>query len=336
MYDFCTYFDHNYLPKGLALYHSLVRCCLNFHLFVLCLSKECYNTLSELNLDNVQLIQLDEFEKGDEDLLRAKQNRTLIEYYFTITPSLPLYIFKHYPAVDIITYLDSDLYFFEEPKPIFEEIGNKSIAIIAHRFPPKLRELENRGKFNVGWMTFRRDKNGLSCLDWYRTKCIEWCHDRVEKGRYADQKYLNYFQDQFEGVIVIQYKGANLAPWNIDNYNLRIKNNSICVDNEKLCFFHFQGLEHIMGPLYDTGFCNYGAKLNEIIRKHIYTPYLYSIISLNQGRKSKINGIRMSELRVAFFENLFPKVFKILRCIKRMGKILITKTFIVYYKHRTD
>ena len=49
----------------------------------------CYETLFQVKLPNVHLIALEDFEAGDEELLSAKKNRTLIEYYFTCTPSLP-------------------------------------------------------------------------------------------------------------------------------------------------------------------------------------------------------------------------------------------------------
>ena len=140
-----------------------------------------------------------------------------MEYYFTLTPSLPLYIFNHFGEVDLITYLDSDLYFFSDPKPIYDEIRTSSIAIIGHRFSSNLRHLDERGVYNVGWMSFRRDKNALDCLEWYRERCIEWCYDRVEEYRYADQKYLDKFPKLFNEVHIIQCKGANLAPWNIDS-----------------------------------------------------------------------------------------------------------------------
>ena len=98
---FCTYFDRNYLPRGLALYRSLQRHCPAFQLWVLCMDRVCYDVLAKLGLAGVHPIALDEYEKGDEDLLRAKQNRTPIEYYFTCSPSLPLFVLDRHPQVQV-------------------------------------------------------------------------------------------------------------------------------------------------------------------------------------------------------------------------------------------
>ena len=47
---YCTYFDHRYLSRGLALYHSLQRHAPGTRLWVLCLSEDCHRILTTLDL----------------------------------------------------------------------------------------------------------------------------------------------------------------------------------------------------------------------------------------------------------------------------------------------
>lgn len=277
MFDFCTYFDQHYLTRGLALYRSLERHCARFRLWVLCLDQTTFDVLSALELPGVVLIRLSDFEQGDEALLQAKQNRTLVEYYFTCTPSLVLYVFRHWPEVDSIVYLDADLWFFADPSPVYEEVRDHSIAIIPHRFPPRLRVLEKHGIYNVGWLWFRRDTTALACLNWWRERCLEWCYDRVEPGRFADQKYLDDWPQRFDRVVVVQHKGANLAPWNLSNYCLRYDGSQVVVDCDKLLFYHFHGLKRRCPWLYDTGLGNYKTALSSTVRERIYVPYIREI-----------------------------------------------------------
>ncbi len=316
----------------MALYCSLKKHCPCFKLWILCLSHKCYEILSQINLDSVYLIRLEEIEEGDNELLRAKENRSLVEYYFTLTPSLPLYILNHFSEVGLITYLDSDLYFFSDPKPIFDEIGTNSIAIIAHRFSPRLRHLEKVGVYNLGWVSFRRDKNGLGCLQWYRERCNEWCYDRVEGDRYADQKYLDRFEELFDKVYVIQHKGANLAPWNIDNYKISERDKQIWVDDQRLIFFHFHGLKNIFGPLYDSGLGGYGAALPRLVRNNVYKPYLRALrkaeICLPKVAIKKSNSIR-GRSRFESFQRMFPWLFEALRRCKRVPKMVYSKTYVI-------
>ncbi len=281
MYYFCTYLDQNYLPHGLSLYRSLREHCSEFKLWVLCMDHTAYEILEKLDLPGIHPLALAEFERNDELLLGAKQNRSSIEYYFTCSPSLPLYILNNCPEVDLITYLDADLFFFASPKPLFEEMGNGSIAIIGHRFPPHLRYKESYGIYNVGWLSFRRDSIALDCLNWWREQCIEWCYDREENGRFADQKYLDDWPTRFKNIVVLGHKGANLAPWNVSSYRLHYAQKRILVDNQPLIFFHFHRLLKITGWLYDPSWIDYSVKPSILLRKKIYTVYLKALIDAN-------------------------------------------------------
>lgn len=280
MYAFCTYFDSRYLAQGLALYQSLQQHCSAFELWVLCLDRSTYTTLTQRALPNMRLIALEELEQDDPALRHAKTNRTLVEYYFTCTPSLPLFIFAQRPNVEFLTYLDADLFFFADPEPVFAEIADHSIAISAHRFPSRLRHLHKYGIYNVGWLSFRADQNGMACLRRWRAQCLDWCYDRVEPDRYADQKYLDDWGARFDRVCVLQHKGANLAPWNLDNYRIQAGANHIWIDEQPLIFFHYQGLKRITRWWYNSNSAHYGTKLSAVVRKNIYGPYIRALAEL--------------------------------------------------------
>jgi hypothetical protein len=291
---YCTYFDHRYLDKGMALYHSMLTHCDDFELYILCLSTKCYQALQELKSSKINLIHLEELEKWDVELRHTKETRSPIEYYFTCTPSLPLYIFDHFAQVNLITYLDSDLYFFSDPKPLFDEIQENSIAIIGHKFPAHCQHLEVTGKYNVGWVSFKKDSNGISCLSWYREQCLDWCYDRIEPGRFADQKYLDYFPEKFLNVIELQHKGANLAPWNITNYSLTKTGPHLKVDDQSLIFYHFHGVKHIIGPLYNSGLSIYEVGMSKIMRNELYQPYVHclykNMTEIKYGSRRNMRG----------------------------------------------
>lgn len=237
-YQFCTYFDKNYLFRGLALYNSLLTHCPAFTLWVLCMDQTTYDTLKKMNLKNLALIAFEDFE--DEELRAVKGTRKVFEYYWTCTPSLPLFILKNHPEFSDIAYLDADMYFFSSPEAIYEELGNKSIMIISHRYSPDLKYLEKEsGIYNVGMLIFKNDENGLRCLKWWREKCLQWCYAYYDNGRYGDQMYLNDWPTRFPGVHVLRNKGADLAPWNIAQYNILVSDQKILVDDEPLIFYHF-------------------------------------------------------------------------------------------------
>lgn len=282
---YCTYFDSGYLTRGLALFHSLQTHAQPFVLWVLCFDDVVAGQIKALNHPQLRPIQLSDFERGDTALSQAKSNRSKLEYYFTCTPSLLRYILNQHPEVDLITYLDADLYFFSSPESIFAEIGEASVAIVPHRFAKHLWFMARAGDYNVGWLTFRRDADGWACLHWWRDRCLEWCYDRVEDDKFGDQKYLNQFQKLFKKVCIIQHKGANLAPWNVENYRYE-QSDQIYVDQLPLVFYHYQGLKlyHVSGNdmIYDLGLRGCLATLPTKIQEGIYGVYLEKLAELER------------------------------------------------------
>lgn len=328
MYYFCTYFDQHYLPRGLALYHSLQDQCPAFKLWVLCMDHEAFRLLTQLQLPNVIPIALEEFERNDELLLSAKQNRSTIEYYFTCTPSLPLYILDKWQEVDLITYLDADLFLFSNPQPLFDEMQNGSIGIIGHRFSAHLLKLEIHGIYNVGWLMFRRDSNALACLQWWRERCIEWCYDRLEGDRYADQKYLDDWPQRFQNVVVLQHKGANVAPWNLGNYHLSYQEetNTVFIDEQPLIFFHFHALKKLQTWLYDAQWEEYRIVSTPVLRLKIYAIYIRALTNAHRqlsaySRKPLLSGEIRSHAQKAKDHNGNGLVAKVR---SRVGRSVLT------------
>jgi len=271
---FCTYFDSNYLLKGMALYRSLERHVPNFTLHVLCLDGAALETLRTLNLPGLVAIPLEELEAAQPRLLEAKSNRSTVEYYFTCTSSFVLHLRQRAAAGQPITYLDADLWFFAPVEPLFDELRGASVTMVGHRFPSGLEHLADHGIYNVGWLSFADDQNARECLRWWSDRCIEWCYDRVEPGRYADQKYLDEWPRRFAGVHPIEHRGANVAPWNVAASPISRRDGLLYAGEAPLIFYHFAAFKRLAPGLYDPGLTSYGARLTPALRDEIYRPYL--------------------------------------------------------------
>lgn len=246
---FCTLFDSNYLLKGVAMLRSLSTHCPDAHVYVLCMDEQTRLILSKLGMDNVTLMDLAEVET--DALIEAKAERTRAEYCWTLSPVLPSFVLDRFPSVDFITYIDADLLFYSSLDPLFAEIGDASIAIIEHRFTPRLKHLEVNGRFCVEWVSFRRDAEGLACLHRWRDQCVDWCFYRLEEDRMGDQKYLDRWPDDFRNLHILQHPGAGVAPWNYAQHIFATDGaGAITVDAAPLIFYHF----HQFQMLDDGGF----------------------------------------------------------------------------------
>ena len=238
---FCTLFDSNYLIKGLTMIQSLAEFCEDFEIYVLCLDCKTKNILEKINNSHIKCIEL--FEVENNDLLKAKKDRTKTEYCWTLASNFTWYVMDNFKDINLITYLDADLLFYSSFEPIFKEIKNSSIAIIEHRFAQPYKNLEVNGKFCVEWNSFRRDEEGLRCLNRWRKQCLEWCFYKLEEGKMGDQKYLDEWPDLYTSCHIIENVGAGIAPWNYSQYEIKNKKDKITINGENLIFYHFHQFE---------------------------------------------------------------------------------------------
>ncbi len=295
---FCTYFDKGFVRRAVALHSSLeAHMRGEFKLYALCFDDIAFKSVSELELNNFIPISLEELLDADRPLANVRKNRSAVEFYFTSTAAFTLYLMNRFSEIDRLTYLDADIFFFSSLSPIFRESQNASISIVEHRYAPNLKGYDKNGVYNVSWVGFRRDEDGMAALRWWRERCLEWCYDRHEDGKYADQKYLDDWPARFNNVHVIKHIGANLAPWNIGNYEIGFNEMTPTVNAQPLIFFHFHGLKKLGKKLYDPHLSPYGVRLDKILLDKIYLPYIRTIESLQEqppiDYELRGNGLRL-------------------------------------------
>ncbi len=240
------------------------------------LSQECKRLLEILQLENVEAIDVADLEARYPSLALCKKNRSLVEYYFTCTPSVISFVFDDNPLVNQVTYIDADMFFYNDPAIIFSEIGDASVAITPHRFAAEFLHNEKYGIYNVGLLSFRRDAVGLECLKEWQRNCIEWCYDRLEDGKFADQKYLDSWPVLYPNVVSIQHEGVNAGIWNIGEAQWSIVDNSVCINRKPLVLFHFHGIKEVVSDVYDVSWKRYKISPSRVLVDVVYSPYFFA------------------------------------------------------------
>jgi len=298
MINFCTLFDSNYLTRGLALNNSLANVCPSYHLYVIAFDDNCYHYLKQANLPNLTPISLKDFE--DQQLLAVKPTRSIAEYCWTCTPSTILYCIETF-KLPSCTYIDSDMIFYRDPAILFDEVQNDSVLITPHRYTSQYDQSATHGIYCVEFMFFRNDEQGMIALRWWRERCIEWCYDHLENGKFGDQKYLDDWTSRFQGVKVLQHEGGGLAPWNIQQYVLSTVDNRLQVRNLRsgksfpIVFFHFHGLKFYTDEMVSCSGSLY--ELKQQVKDIIYVPYIKELLSLAELLKSRGIGFNVSGAR---------------------------------------
>ncbi len=278
MHFYCTYFDHRFLDRGLAMIRSLRRFEPDCQVSVLCLTPATERVLASLREPSVTLTRLDDFERENPDLLAIKEDRGIRDYYFTLSGCVVASALRHAGPDDIVTYLDADLLFYASPGPIYETMANASVGVIGSRFHWWTKRLEKYGRYNVGWVSFRGDTIGKQAAQWWRNSNIEWCHGcvDVEGDRFGDQKYLEHFFKKFPNVVEITHPGAGIGPWNVCRHAIvRGPHQTFVVDREfPLIFVHYSGVRETAPNVYLCSNVSYLGPFSETVRNGLYRPYV--------------------------------------------------------------
>ena len=234
---YATLFDNHFLLQGLCLHQSLTERATPFRLWILCVDETVEHNLLRLNLPNVTLLPLRDVET--DRLKEVKVGRSIGEYCWTLTPFLPQFVFENAPDVKRVTYLDADLYLFDDPAPFFAEFEQtrKHVLITDHAYAPEYDKSALVGRFCVQFLTFRNTQQAMRVLSWWQQRCLEWCYAREEDDKFGDQKYLDVWPKLFcDEVHILSQQDRTLAPWNVSHIERKL--------NGKLSpvFYHFHNL----------------------------------------------------------------------------------------------
>lgn len=302
MEHYVTLFDRLFLPQGLALQQSMQRHCDNFTLWILCVDDQVFDDLCKLQLDNVRLLQLSKLETPE--LLTAKPTRTKVEYYWTLTPCTARFVFEADSSVERVTYIDADMWFRKRPTPIFREFeeSGKDVLITDHAYAPAHDQSATCGQFCVQFLTFRRI-GGETVRKWWEARCLEWCHNREEDGKFGDQKYLDQWPELFEDNIhILKDVERLLAPWNATRFPY---GNSVA--------WHFHDLRirvHSASNIY----VEYGTyRIPKTTRENIYEPYLLDL-------RTAIERIQLAKIPLSSQKSL-SLIGKIIPRLKVLKKV---------------
>ncbi len=254
----CTLFDHNFLDRGLVLYESLDAVEPDFTLYVLAMDDNCLNILQAEGRDRLVIIPFEQF--MNDRLEAARKDRSLKEFIWTCSGFLIKYVLENYDVHDC-TYVDADMFFYSSPRVLLDDFYAASCdaGIIPHRYS---RHYENAvfekycGKYCVEFNTFKNNENGRKILDWWVDSCARCCTSQFGADSFGDQKYLDEFEERFDGVYIYDDPGAGVAPWNVDAYRLGdgmdVIRDSV---SSPIIFYHFHDFtvideKHYRGNIY--------------------------------------------------------------------------------------
>ncbi|HET6437339.1 MAG TPA: hypothetical protein VFG59_04715 [Anaeromyxobacter sp.] len=278
-HELCTVSDGNYLPRLFALIASLERCEPgSYRLQVACLDETAATVLARLKNPAVVPIPVAALEGADPQLAAVRSGRSVAEYSWTLKPTLLLGILERDPAIEVLTYLDGDLFFFAPVRQLLDELGSASVLIHRHNFSSECAPLEAQsGPYNAGMVAFRNDPRARAVLRWWRERCLEWCFNRFEDGKFADQTYLTSFRARCDAVSESRRLSVGTALWSQGRAPIgALPSGAPSIGSEPIVFYHAHGFATVRPGLHVPSKDLYYRPTLSLVR-NVYLPYIRAV-----------------------------------------------------------
>jgi hypothetical protein len=258
--DFALMFDRQYSQAGLLCLASLLE--RSVRVFVLCLEDTIGAAVVKLGGTPVDRADLEEAYPHIAATLQ--RGRPWAPYTQSLKPFLIEHLLlKH--QVQAVTYVDSDMYFWGDPREIDIEFAGHSFMVTPSSSRPEVCF------FDGGCFACRNDSHGKDFLVWWQGKCVDWClWEEGPNGAFCEEGYLNIIRTdplRFQGTHVCEHPGINLAPWKLRGQDIQSSETGFSVNGRPLVCYHYQGYtkhsEEFIAP----------ATLDSGVAELLYRPY---------------------------------------------------------------
>ena len=241
----CTIISPNYLAYARTVARSYLAQHPGHRFFVLLVSAPVdSNLFADEPYEAVLLSEI-----GVENLPTVAMRYEILELNTNVKPTFLKYLFARH-QLDVITYLDPDIFVYAPLQPVFEALQSSECVLTPHLTTPIFdhkqpgeQEMLYNGTYNLGFVAFRNTPEAMAILDWWEHRCLHLGFSEGRTGLFVDQKWMNLAPGLFEKVAILRHPGLNMAYWNLNDRTLSGDSNSPTVNGTlPLVFFHFSGL----------------------------------------------------------------------------------------------
>jgi hypothetical protein len=266
--SYCTLFDRSYLFQGVALHDSLVATTSDFTLYALAMDNEAFAMLSKLGRDSLVPVHIGDLLTDEISAVRARTTHG--QFCWVSQPLICQYLLDQH-GLDMVTYLESDSYFFSDPEVLFRELGGDSVSLVPHNFSTEFDNTGTAGRFCVQFNAFRNDERARAVLDDWRR--ANFRYDKSAPGTYPGQTCIDAWPASFPGVKIIEHRGAGVAPWNVRGYRLGNFGGTPTVDGMPVVFFHYHQYGRLRSGAHELG----SYPMTRAVIDTFYRPYVAAL-----------------------------------------------------------
>jgi len=240
-----TSVNANYLNRASILAKSVMKHSPEIHFVLLLveprlvLSGALRKRILENSPEFDEILTLDDFKMS---VRRNLSNLPVVEACTAIKGEAMLHLLNRH-EVDIVTYLDPDLCFYQSLDLITLEHEKYDVLLTPHLlYPPtstshilndEIAGVAKHGVFNLGFISCKATVRSLEVVSWWADRLSEYCRVEYCEGLFTDQKWFDMAPAYFDNVGIVKHQGWNVAPWNFHEREIK------GLYRDQLFFIHF-------------------------------------------------------------------------------------------------
>lgn len=243
-FHYCTIAARNYLPKTLALYHSIQEQSPHIGLSILLLDDEVPTALRDL--PGLTFVDPQTLFGRPQHFHELATIYDVVELSTAVKPLLLQYLLGTYEGV---AYLDPDTYLLSPLRELPDLVEEHSVVLTPHflrPIPPASSYMSEMhcltvGIYNLGFIAVGRA--ALPFLQWWWSHLENECLIYPLLGLFVDQKWIDagtvYFPPH-----ALRHEGYNVGPWNLHERPIRQGLDGVYQSGaDALRLFHFSGFD---------------------------------------------------------------------------------------------
>ena len=247
-----TICSNNYLAQASVLVESFKKFHQDYY-FAIILVDELSDKVDYKSIGVEEILPIAELSQYNIQELFDKYN--IVELNTAVKPFVFKYFIEKFQSIEVLYYFDPDLKFFSDIEHITQELQVASIVLTPHILEPIMRdgkrlndqEFLNYGLYNLGFLGLNPQHSDIpALLNWWGDRTFHLGYDRVAKGLFVDQLWMNLAPIFYKDVYISHDRGLNMGPWNLHERRVELiePNQQVILDNEeKLRFYHFSSFK---------------------------------------------------------------------------------------------
>jgi hypothetical protein len=247
-----TICSNNYLAQANVLVESFKKFHPDYYFAIILVDK----LSDKVNYNSIgveEVLPIAELTQYNIQELFDKYN--IVELNTAVKPFVFKYFIEKFRDAEVLYYFDPDLKFFADIEHVSQKLQTASIVLTPHIQEPIPRdgnrlndqEFLNYGLYNLGFLGLNPKHPDISALlNWWGDRTFYLGYDRVSKGLFVDQLWMNLAPIFYKDVCVSPDLGLNMGPWNLHERQVKCiePNEQIVLNNgEKLRFYHFSSFK---------------------------------------------------------------------------------------------